>query len=223
MKSEQRQDFVKKALLGLWAMLTLILVVALGLVVFNMVQQGRSPFPAPAVTRAPGVEAPADPQALSQELRDTQLYFASEDGRFLVAEARRLTLADDTIANCHAALDALIAGPEGVLTPVVPPATRVRGMFLMESGELIVDLSMEAITGLRRMASVSTEMLFLQGIVHTLTAPELRGADASQVTRVRFLIEGAAAEESFKDAHCNWAHALPRGSQWLGGTAPVGP
>ena len=176
-----------------------------------------------AVTRAPGVEAPADPQALSQELRDTQLYFASEDGRFLVAEARRLTLADDTIANCHAALDALIAGPEGVLTPVVPPATRVRGMFLMESGELIVDLSMEAITGLRRMASVSTEMLFLQGIVHTLTDPELRGADASQVTRVRFLIEGAAAEESFKDAHCNWAHALPRDSQWLGGTAPVGP
>ncbi len=223
MNAEQRQEFVKKALLGLWAMLTLILVVALGLVVFNMVQQGRSPFPVPAATRAPGAETPADPLALSQELRDTPLYFASEDGRFLVPETRRLTLGDDTIVNCHAALDALIAGPEGVLTPVVPPATRVRGMFLMDNGELVVDLSMEAVTGLRRMASVSTEMLFLQGIVHTLTAPELPGADASTVTRVRFLIEGAAAEESFKDAHCNWAQALPRDAQWLGGNAPAGP
>ncbi|HOF40854.1 MAG TPA: GerMN domain-containing protein [Candidatus Hydrogenedentes bacterium] len=222
MKADERQEFVKKALLGLWAMFTLILVVALGLVVVTMVQQGRSPFPAPAVTRAPGAQAPADPQALSQELRETRLYFASEDGRLLEPESRRLTLGDDTIANCHAALDALIAGPDGVLTPVVPPATRVRGIFFMGNGEMIVDLSMETVAGLRKMGSVSTEMLFLQGIVHTLTAPELAGTDDFTVTKVRFLIEGAPADETFKDAHCTWAYALPRDSQWLGGSSPAG-
>ena len=91
----------------------------------------------------------------------------------------------------------------------------------MGNGELIVDLSMEAVSGLRRQPSVSSEMLFLQGIVHTLTATELLGSDAAPVSKVRFLIEGASADESFQDAHCDWTSPIARDPQWLAGAQPV--
>ncbi len=222
MKAEHRQEFVKKALLGLWAMLTLILVIALGLVVYNLMQQGQSPFPVPPARALSEVQA-MEAQLASETLRETPLYFASEDGRLLVPETRRLSLGDDSLANFHTALDALIKGPEGVLTPVVPPTTRVHGLFLMDSGELIVDVSMEAVSGLRKQPSVSSEMLFLQGILHTLTASELLGTDTASVARVRILIEGASAEESFQDAHCNWANPFERDTRWLASSQSTGP
>jgi spore germination protein GerM len=221
MNAQDRQQYVKKALLGLWAMLTLILLVALGLLVLNMVQQGRSPFPAPPPSEAAaGAQAQAETQETLEQMRESPLYFASEDARLLVPERRRLTLGDDTIANLHTALEALFDGPDGVLTPVAPPTSRVNGIFLMGNGELIVDLSMEVVSALRRQPSVSSEMLFLQGIVHTLSAPELLGSDAVPVSKIRFLIEGASAEESFQDAHCDWASPIARDPQWLAGNQP---
>ncbi|HOD50692.1 MAG TPA: GerMN domain-containing protein [Candidatus Hydrogenedentes bacterium] len=224
MKAEDRQRFLKQALLGFWAMLTVILVMALALIVFNMVQQGQSPFPVlPAGAQASSAQPGAETPALSETRRDVPLFFASEDGRLLVPEIRVLTLGEDTIANYHTALDALIQGPEGMFTPVAAPGTRVKGIFVMEDGELIVDMSMETVSGLRKQPSVSSEMLFLQSIVHTLSAPELLGADATPVAKVQILIEGASAEESFKDAHCDWASPLVRDPHWLAGNEPLEP
>jgi hypothetical protein len=222
MNAEDRQSFVKKALLGLWAMVTVILVIALGLIVVTMVREGQNPFPTPpAPAKADATETAAEADPLSETRREIPLFFASEDGRLLVPEIRRLIVGEDTIANCHTALDALFGGPDGVLTPVAVPGTQVRGIFLMEYGELIVDLSMETISGLRRQPSVSSEMLFMQSVVHTLTSPELLGTDAGAVTHVRFLIEGASAEESFQDAHCDWASPMARDPHWLAGNEPL--
>lgn len=224
MNSEQRQEYVKKALLGLWAMLTVILVVALGLVVSQMIQHGQSPFPQPpAAALAEDTSALPETLAPAERRRDVALYFASEDGRLLVPEMRRLTLGDDTVENVHIAFDALVEGPTGVLAPVAPPSTRARGVFLMGDGELVVDLSMETVSGLRKHGSISSEMLFLQGMVHTLTGSELLEADAAPIATVRFLIEGASAEETFQDAHCDWTIPIARNARWLAGNQPVEP
>ncbi|MEA3364388.1 MAG: GerMN domain-containing protein [Candidatus Hydrogenedentes bacterium] len=222
MNAGDRQNFVKKAALGLWAMVTVILAIALGLVVFNVTQ--KKPFPAPPASVEAGSGAPeAETQLVSESRREIPLFFASEDGRLLVPEIRRLTLGEDLIANLHTALDGLFGGPEGVLTPVAAPGTRVRGIFMMEDGELVVDLSMETVSGLRKQPSVSSEMLFLQSVVHTVSSSELLGGDAGAVRKVRFLIEGASADESFQDAHCDWANPVERDSHWLAGNEPPVP
>ncbi|MFO7976999.1 MAG: GerMN domain-containing protein [Candidatus Hydrogenedentota bacterium] len=219
MNADDRQNFVKKALLGLWAMVTAILAVALGLLVFNLMQRGQDPFPKPlpSATPASADETNAETQVRSESRREIPLFFASEDGRLLVPEIRRLTLGESMIANLHTALEALFEGPDGVLTPVAAPGTRVRGIFLMESGELVVDLSMETVSGLRKQPSVSSEMLFLQSVVHTLSSSELLDEDSRAVSKVRFLIEGASADESFQDAHCDWARPVEPDPHWLAG------
>ena len=225
MNSEHRQDFLKKVVLSLWGFATIVLVMALLLLVQHMAQQGQYPFALPTPTPAPTVEID-EPTASAfdgKEKREASLYFATEDGSGLTIETQWLSLGDDTVANCHVILDALIAGPQGDLSSLtIPSSSNVRAVYLMADGELVIDLSMETVLAVRKFPSVSSENLLLQSIAHTLTAREVLGSDATAINSVRVLIEGAPPEESFQDAHCDWDTPVAPDPSWLGMVGDAG-
>jgi hypothetical protein len=142
------------------------------------------------------------------------LYFADEDGRLLVPETRRIEYRDSTVENCRQVLEAVIEGSREGLAPVVSEATRVRALYLLDGGELVVDLSRELELGQPK--SASSEALMIYGIVNALTQPALRSPSEKDagVRRVRFLFEGSPPHESFP-AHLDLGQPVGPDHRWI--------
>ena len=69
----------------------------------------------------------------------------------------------------------------------------MRGIYLLEDGELVVDFSGEIVSEHLRFSSAAMECLMIYGVVNTLTQDALRGPEDLPVRRVRFLFEGRPA------------------------------
>ncbi|HIO70102.1 MAG TPA: hypothetical protein EYG58_06095 [Nitrospirales bacterium] len=111
-------------------------------------------------------------------------------------ELHRLQLTPSTVENCRTAISYLIDGPYlPALAPILSNKTRIRAMYLMENGELIVDFSRDLEAG--HIKSASAEMLMVDGVVKTLVQLALKGQNDLSVKSVRFLFEGSAYQQSF--------------------------
>lgn len=128
-------------------------------------------------------------------LEEVDLYFGHWERVSLTSERRRLALGESTVANCRAALEGLIEGPEGTLTPVLPATTKVRGVYLLENGELVVDFSRDLES--TPVESGSAELVMVQAVVNTLCQPKIQSKGGRAARSVRFLFEGSPAQESF--------------------------
>ena len=211
-----RRRALFRVLLSVWAFVTVVLALCAVLLAVEMTRQGKDPLASVKEVRSEAAApAAAAPMELPGASKEVPLFFAGADGRELVPQPTRIEITDSTSENCRHALEALIRGPAAPLTPIAPSSTKIRGMYLLESGELVVDFSMELEAELKRVRSASVENLLIYGIVNTLAQPALQAArapaQAAAVKSVRFLIEGAPPRETFP-AHADVSQPiLPAG------------
>ena len=96
---------------------------------------GVPPEPAAVAPAAPAPAAPAVPKIKAT------LYFASEDGLYLVPTEREVPLAEGAIAQARSILEAqLSAEAAAPLTSTIPKGSTLRGIFVSERNEVFVDL-----------------------------------------------------------------------------------
>ncbi len=209
-----RRAMLRRTLLWVWAMATVALVACVGLLAREMMRGGVAPLafmrtePKAATVRT----EPAAPMAN----KEITLYFADAEAKMLAPESAHIEAGDSTVENCRKALDALIHGPRDILTPILPSSTRIRGLYMLEGGQLVVDFSIEFTRELKKARSASLESLMVYGVVDTLANDALRGAKEGGVANVRFLVEGTAPHESFP-AHLDLSGPIKPDSRWIVG------
>jgi spore germination protein GerM len=120
----------------------------------------------------------------SQPTREVLLYFASPDGRTLVAETRTINecqVEEDCLRDM---IQALIAGPQGDLVPILPAQVTLRDLVVTES-LVSLDFSQELIAA--HPGGTQSELLTTYGLIDTLAVnfPHLR--------QVQILVEGSVA------------------------------
>jgi len=180
-----------RAFLTAWGMVTLILVVCIAFLLVEMRQQGYT-------------ISPLAKQALSQreivtefgsELHQVQLYFGDLEKNGLIGETRQLELTTDTVSNCKKVLEAIIQGPQQMMSPVLNPGVQVRAIYLEENGNLIVDFSREI--ELERNASPTSDWIMVQSLVNSIVQESVVGTGGTPVNSLRILVEGSVPFANF--------------------------
>jgi hypothetical protein len=125
-----------------------IVLIAIAAVVFSVaLMTGLSrllsrPTPTGAPPEPAAVPASSSPAAATAvpKIKAT-LYFASEDGLYLVPTEREVPLAEGAIAQARSILEAqLSAEAQPPLTSTIPKGAALRGIFVSERNEVFVDL-----------------------------------------------------------------------------------
>ncbi|MBI1317833.1 MAG: hypothetical protein GC168_02655 [Candidatus Hydrogenedens sp.] len=213
-----RRDVVRNFVLSAWGLLTLVLLFAVMLLLNEMVKNGQDPLDSLRAASAPETQAQrktARPATALGE-REIQLYFAEDQGRWLVPQPAVIEFSDSTVENCRTVIDLLIKGPNGGAgAPVMPPGVRTRALYLLDNGELVVDFSREMLTELGRRKSASIEAIMFNAICHTVAQRALQTRGEAAVRRVRFLIEGSAPGGNFP-AHIDLREPLEPDAAWVG-------
>ncbi len=190
------KDVARTAFVSMWGVLTLVL---LFMVTFLFVRLSQRERDLDAVTPLIESRGAVREVPLDADLPRVRLYFANPTDLRLVGEERPLALTDSTRENCRAAIDALIKGPTSAAAPTLPSVAQVRAIYLLDSGELILDFS-RAID-VPEMRSAGAEWLMVQSLAHTLTQPGLQGSKDRAVTSIRILYEGSPAAQGSFPAH----------------------
>lgn len=195
MSSTQPRNILRTALLSIWGMITFVLVCTLGLLIYELYRQGESPLEIALGTKPAPVSSYEFKQN-DQVQNEVQIFYASRSTSSLSSELRRIHLTGSTVDNCRAALSFLIDGPtSSTLAPIVSNKTKLRGMYLLENGELVIDFSRDLEAG--HIKSATAELLMVEGITKTLFQPLLKGNRGIPVSSIRFLFEGAPYRKSF--------------------------
>lgn len=220
-----RRDIVRNFMLSAWGLLTLVLLFAVMLLVNELIKNGQDPLDS---LRAASAEEPRESRQAARPAtalgeREIQLYFAEEQGRWLVPQTAVIEFSDSTLENCRTVIDLLIKGPSGGAgSPVMPPGVRTRAIYLLDNGELVIDFSRELLTELSRSKSASLEGIMFNAILHTVAQRALQTRGVAAVRRVRFLIEGSAPVQGFP-AHLDLREPLEPDAAWVGTAAPAAP
>jgi len=193
MADQRRKELVRAFVLALWGMMTLVLLFTLGFLIIVMAQQQEELAALEAVP-----EGPFPPGMGAREARSTRnvkIYFAATEKTALRPETRRIEFTDRTVTNCRMVLEALIEGPRERLGEVLPPTVKIRGIYLLDTGELVVDFSRDLVSD--QMKSATAELLMVQAVVTSLCQASLQGEDQRPVLSIRFLFEGSPAQNTF--------------------------
>jgi spore germination protein GerM len=117
-----------------------------------------------------------------QPTREMILYFASADGQTLVAENRDIEECQTDEDCLRKTVEALIAGPQSDLVPILPDRVVLRGVTSSDS-LVSIDFSQELVAA--HPGGTQSELLTIYGLADTLAVnfPHLR--------QVRILVDGA--------------------------------
>jgi len=110
------------------------------------------------------------------------LYFANEECSYLTAEDRSLALPDNVVGRAKQIVNALIDGPETLLTPTIPKQTKLLALYVTEQGIAYANFN-RTISDQHPGGSFS-ELLTIFSIVNTLCL------NISDINAVKILIEG---------------------------------
>jgi hypothetical protein len=111
------------------------------------------------------------------------LYFASEDGRHLVAVEQEIPLAEGTVAQARAIVEAQIQTPAPApLARTIPEGTVLRGVYVSDRNEAFVDL--DATVRDKHPGGSLNELFTVYTIVNAVTT------NLANVQRVQVLIDG---------------------------------
>jgi hypothetical protein len=136
---------------------------------------------APAVAPPPGAEPAAGPRIKAT------LFFGSEDGQRLVGVEQDVPLAEGTVAQARALVEALLTTPPTPpLVRTIPEGTTLRGIYVSDQQEVFVDL--DAVVRIKHAGGSMQELLTVYGLVNTLLV-NLPTASAVQI-----LIDGREAD-----------------------------
>ncbi|MDX9971715.1 MAG: GerMN domain-containing protein [FCB group bacterium] len=203
----KERRLLARAGLVIWGFVTLVLLFTVVMLGMQLTRMGANPLSFVAKEPVAAVE-PAPPAAETAETRQITLYFGATESAKLRTERRAIPVSTSTVENCKTALAELIKGSTAGLAPILPPETQVRSAFLMPEGELVVDLSAEAIDPAK--TSASSEALLVYGVANTLAQANLAGDKAATVRKVRILIDGQPYE-----GHIDVSAAYLPDSSWI--------
>lgn len=189
----RRLELMRTLFFSLWGLITLILLFTVGFLVIVMAQKQQQLTALEAVPEGP-FPTGTDAQG-TRATRDVKLFFAQTQRTALAPEIRRISITERTVENCREALEALIEGPRERLGMVLPPTAKIRGLYLLGNGELVVDFSRDLEAGQPK--SASAELIMAQAVATSLCQAALRGEDQRAVLSVRFLFEGSPAQDTF--------------------------
>jgi spore germination protein GerM len=133
----------------------------------------------PTETRAPAAE-PEQPSAVAHIT--ATLFYASEDGRYLVPVRREVPLAEGPMEQGKQIMIAQLEPAPAPLVSTVPTGTMLRAFYVTDRGEAFVDLSVEAST--MHPGGSAAELLTVYSIVNAVTA------NLPAITRVQILLDG---------------------------------
>jgi hypothetical protein len=130
-----------------------------------------------APSNAPAPATPAVPRIKAT------LFFGSGDGRGLVRLEQEIPLAEGTVAQARALVEAQLATtPAAPLVRTVPEGTKLRGLYVSEKNEAFVDL--DATVRDKHPGGSMTELLTVYTIVNAITT------NLPDVQSVQILIDG---------------------------------
>ncbi|MDY6955024.1 MAG: GerMN domain-containing protein [Thermodesulfobacteriota bacterium] len=149
-----------------------------------LVAYGYRPFWSPNGEKgSEGLHHPVLPRSAKAR---AHLYFSDVDHSFLRAEVRTLALSEGMAQRTRQIVEALVAGPEGPLTPTIPAGTRLLAVYLADHGTVYLDFN-RAITENHPGGTLS-ELMTIFSLVNTLAL------NISEVKAVKILIGGREAE-----------------------------
>ena len=93
-----------------------------------------------------------------------------------------------------------------------PASAKVRAVYLLPDGELVVDFSYELAQDHQK--STSAEALLVYGVANTLTQAAVKGEREQAVRTVRFLVEGSTPHEWF-ECHLDLSEAVAPNPRWI--------
>jgi len=129
--------------------------------------------------------APAQPTAPGRRII-ARFFYVADDGARLSSVEREVAYGEGTVEQARQIIEAQIAPVAPPLVSAVPPATKLRAIFVTEQGEAFVDFSRELATG--HTGGSTDELLTVYTIVNALTA------NLPAVKSVQLLIEGKQVE-----------------------------
>jgi hypothetical protein len=215
MKEMNPIAFRNRLFLTVWGMITLILIVCIGFLVVEMRQQGYTISPLTKRTASTPYVSGNDSNKTIQQVN---LYFGDLEKNGLVGEERSLELSDDTVTNCRIVLEAIIQGPQQPMAPVLNTGVRIRGVYLEESGNLVVDFSREI--ELERNSSPTSDWLMVQSLVNSIVQESIVGVGSNRVRSLRILVEGAVPYDNFP-YHIDVSDAIKPEKKILLDTPPI--
>jgi len=136
MKTSGGGRWIAIALIGIGAVaFGVALMTGLSRLLSRPTSTGVPPEAVAVAPTPPPAAAPAVPKIKAT------LYFASEDGLYLVPTEREVPLAEGAIAQARSILEAqLSAEATAPLTSTIPKGATLRGIFVSERNEVFVDL-----------------------------------------------------------------------------------
>ena len=168
-------------------LVTAVAALAIGLGWVLMVNLGRvlrttPPTPIAETPAAPPTQtAPAGTPAVPRI--SATLFFGAADGRGLVAVQQAVPLAEGTVAQARALIEAqLTARPPAPLVATIPEATKLRGLFVTAQNEAFVDL--DATVRDKHPGGSMNELFTVYTIVNVITT------NLRDVQSVQLLIDG---------------------------------
>ncbi len=204
-------DVARSAIMAAWGLATLVLIFSVGLLGYELYSRGERQAEAVPLeiglgtTPVSGLASPGTTSAV-------QLYFGSPYSSGLRAETRLVPLGRDTVENCKAVFTALAAGPGDDGVPTLGKSVHVRAMYLLSSGDLVVDFSRDV--DVPELHSATAELLMVRSLTLTLTQPSLRTGDSPPIKRVQFLFEGAPTGSHFPE-HIKLDAPMEPQSSWV--------
>jgi spore germination protein GerM len=140
----------------------------------------RVPDAEPAAATA--AQTPANASPAVPRIKAT-LFFASEDGQALVPVEQEIPLAEGTVGQARALVEAqLAATPPPPLISSIPQGTKLRALFVSDRHEAFVDL--DAAVRDKHPGGSMNELFTVYTIVNAITT------NLRDVERVQLLIEG---------------------------------
>ena len=146
----------------------------------------RTPAPPPAEATPPPPQTTAPPTPAVPRIKAT-LYFASENAIGLVPVEQEIPLAEGTVGQARALVEAqLNATPAAPLIPVIPAGTKLRGLFVSARNEAFVDL--DTTVRDKHPGGSMNELFTVFAIVNVITT------NLRDVQGVQILIDGREAD-----------------------------
>jgi spore germination protein GerM len=143
----------------------------------------RQTDPPPAQDeQAPAAQTTPSPTPAVPKIK-ANLFFASEDGRQLVAVEQEIPLAEGTVAQARALVEAQLASAAPApLASTIPAGTKLRGVYLSDKNEAFVDL--DATVRDKHPGGSMNELFTVYTIVNAITT------NLGDVQSVQLLIDG---------------------------------
>ena len=184
----------------------LVLVVAIGVVMIVVLPRTSRPQP----DAAPGQPSQAASTPAPERKITATLFYVAGDGVSLTPEQAEVPFGEPVSMQARHIVEAQIAAPTKGQFSAIPQGTRLRALYVNETGDAFVDLTGEIVSG--HTGGVLDELFAVYAIVNAITV------NLPAITRVQLLIDGK--EVDTLAGHVDLRQPLAKNLTWVVQTKP---